>query len=80
MNVVDFLLKQVSALPKKEKQEFAQGFEQSRKELVRKKKRTKKTPLATEEEIINCLRKRGIWKDQKYWEDKKEAKIKFEKS
>jgi len=72
MNAVHFLLKQVLTLSEMEKQEFAQLFEESRKNFVFKRKRAKKVGFATQEEIIANLRKRGIWKDEQYWQQQKE--------
>jgi len=54
-----------------EKQQFAQLFEESKKTFVFKRKRAKKVGFATQEEIIANLRKRGIWKDEQYWQEQK---------
>jgi len=71
MNAVQFLLKQVLSLSEKEKEEFAQLLEQSRKNFVFKRKRPKKEYFPTREELIQNLRKRGIWKDQIYYQQQR---------
>lgn len=62
MKAAHFLYKQILALPEKERIEFALLWEESKKEFTPLEKKKSKLSLMTKNEIIDSLKKRGIWK------------------